>query len=305
MSQASPVTTSAAISLGTIADVPSQASQRPSVATIRKVLREPIGLAGLVIIVTLITVAILAPVIAPYPPDDQPGRRLDAPSATYWLGTDDLGRDIFSRLLYGARVSLQVGIIAVGIALIIGGILGLLSGYYAGVVDSVIQRLVDILLAFPTLILVIALTTVMGASTSTAMIAIGIAYSPAIARVVRGATLQVRQEQYVEAGKTIGVGPVRMILRHVSPNIAAPVIVQCTLLLSTAILAEAALSFLGLGTQPPAASWGAMLGAGRKYMETAPWVAIFPGVAISITVLGFNLLGDALRDALDPRLRQQ
>jgi peptide/nickel transport system permease protein len=305
MSQASPVTTVTALPLEAFADVAVTGSARPGMATFRKVLREPIGAVGLVIIVTLITVAILAPVIAPYPPDDQPGQRLEAPSATYWLGTDDLGRDIFSRLLYGARVSLQVGIIAVGIALVIGGILGLLSGYYAGTVDSLIQRLVDILLAFPTLILVIALTTVMGASTSTAMIAIGIAYSPAIARVVRGATLQVRQEQYVEAGKTIGVGPVRMILRHVTPNIAAPVIVQCTLLLSTAILAEAALSFLGLGTQPPAASWGAMLGTGRKYMETAPWVAIFPGVAISITVLGFNLLGDALRDALDPRLRQR
>jgi peptide/nickel transport system permease protein len=253
----------------------------------------------------LIVVAILAPVIAPYPPDDQPGSRLEAPSSTYWLGTDELGRDIFSRLVYGARISLQVGIIAVGIALVIGGVLGLLSGYYVGLVDSLVQRLVDILLAFPTLILVIALTTVMGASTTTAMIAIGIAYSPAIARVVRGATLQVRQEQYVDAGRTIGVGPTRMILRHVVPNIAAPVIVQCTLLLSTAILAEAALSFLGLGTHPPAASWGAMLGAGRKYMETAPWVAIFPGISISITVLGFNLLGDALRDALDPQLRQR
>jgi peptide/nickel transport system permease protein len=294
-----------AATLENVADDASGRPQRPGASTIQKVIREPIGLIGLVIIVTLIIVAILAPVIAPYPPDDQPGSRLEAPSSTYWLGTDDLGRDIFSRLLYGARVSLQVGIIAVGIALVIGGILGLLSGYYVGIIDSLIQRVVDILLAFPTLILVIALTTVMGASTTTAMIAIGIAYSPAIARVVRGATLQVRQEQYVEAGRTIGVGPSRMILRHVVPNIAPPVIVQSTLLLSTAILAEAALSFLGLGTQPPEASWGAMLGAGRKYMETAPWVAIFPGLAISITVLGFNLLGDAMRDALDPRLRQR
>jgi peptide/nickel transport system permease protein len=294
-----------AATLEDVADYAPGRPQRPGAGTVRKVIREPIGLIGLVIIVTLIVVAMLAPVIAPYPPDDQPGSRLEAPSSTYWLGTDDLGRDIFSRLLYGARVSLQVGIIAVGIALVIGGILGLLSGYYVGIVDSLVQRLVDVLLAFPTLILVIALTTVMGASTTTAMIAIGIAYSPAIARVVRGATLQVRQEQYVEAGKTIGVGPSRMILRHIVPNIAPPVIVQSTLLLSTAILAEAALSFLGLGTQPPAASWGAMLGAGRKYMETAPWVAIFPGLAISITVLGFNLLGDAMRDALDPRLRQR
>ncbi|MCA9858691.1 MAG: ABC transporter permease [Thermomicrobiales bacterium] len=304
MSQASPVTTMAA-TLGDAAVVSPSRPPRPGAGAFMKVVREPIGLIGLVIIVTLIVVAILAPVIAPYPPDDQPGRRLESPNSTYWLGTDDLGRDIFSRLLYGARVSLQVGIIAVGIALVIGGILGLLSGYYVGIVDALVQRLVDILLAFPTLILVIALTTVMGASTATAMIAIGIAYSPAIARVVRGATLQVRQEQYVEAGKTIGVGPSRMILRHIVPNIAPPVIVQSTLLLSTAILAEAALSFLGLGTQPPAASWGAMLGAGRKYMETAPWVAIFPGLAISITVLGFNLLGDAMRDALDPRLRQR
>ncbi len=271
----------------------------------RRTMREPIGLIGFTVIALLIVVAIAAPIIAPYSVDEQPGRRLEFPSATYWLGTDEFGRDVFSRLVYGARVSLQVGLISVGIALAIGGFLGVVSGYYTGIVDSFVQRLVDILLAFPALILVIALATVLGASTSTAMIAIGIVYAPAIARVVRGATLQVTQEQYVEAGRTIGVGSARMIMKHVVPNIAAPVIVQCTLLLSTAILAEAALSFLGLGTQPPMASWGAMLGAGRKYMETAPFVAIFPGLAISITVLGFNLFGDALRDALDPRMRQR
>jgi peptide/nickel transport system permease protein len=272
---------------------------------LRRVMREPIGLIGAVIIVALIVVAIAAPLIAPYTVDEQPGDRLESPSSIYWLGTDEFGRDIFSRLVYGARVSLQVGIIAVGIALAIGGVLGVVSGYYLGLVDSLIQRLVDILLAFPTLILVIAMATVMGASTNTAMIAIGIVYAPAISRVVRGATLVVMQEQYVEAGATIGGRPLRIMSRYVLPNIAAPVIVQCTLLLSTAILAEAALSFLGLGTQPPMASWGAMLGTGRKYMETAPWVAVFPGLAISITVLGFNLLGDALRDALDPRMRER
>ncbi len=269
----------------------------------RRVIREPMGLVGTAIIVVLIGVALAAPLIAPYSVDEQPGERLESPNRTYWLGTDEFGRDIFSRMVFGAQISLQVGLIAVGIALVFGGAPGVVSGYYLGLVDSVIQRLVDILLAFPTLILVIAMATVMGASTRTAMIAIGIAYAPAVSRVARSATLVVMKEPYVDAAITMGGQPVRIMTRYVLPNIAAPLIVQCTLLLSTAILAEAALSFLGLGTQPPAASWGAMLGTGRSYMETAPWVAVFPGLAISITVLGFNLLGDALRDALDPRLR--
>jgi peptide/nickel transport system permease protein len=272
---------------------------------LRRLIREPIGLIGALAIGLLLVVAIAAPLIAPYDPTEQPGRRLQSPSGEYWAGTDDFGRDIFSRLLYGARVSLKVGVIAVGIALLAGGALGLISGFYGGLVDSLVQRLVDILLAFPTLILVIALATVLGPSTTTAMIAIGIVYSPTFARVVRAPTMVAMREQYVEAGRTIGVGSFRMMLRYVLPNIAAPIIVQVTLSLSTAILAEAALSFLGLGTQPPAASWGSMLGTGRKYMESASWVAIFPGIAISLTVLGFSLLGDALRDVLDPRLRQR
>lgn len=305
MSGAAQVSQLSSGKLGIGVAAPVSRAHGPASDALRRTIREPIGLIGFVVIVLLIAVAVTAPVIAPYSADAQPGRRLQSPSGTFWLGTDEFGRDVFSRLVYGARVSLQVGIVAVGIALAIGGFMGLVSGYHQGIIDSLIQRLVDILLAFPTLILVIALATVMGASTTTAMIAIGIVYAPAIARVVRGATLQVTQELYVEAGKAIGVGSARMMTKHILPNIAAPVIVQCTLLLSTAILAEAALSFLGLGTQPPMASWGAMLGTGRKYMETAPFVAVFPGLAISITVLGFNLFGDALRDALDPKMRQR
>jgi peptide/nickel transport system permease protein len=191
----------------------------------------------------------------------------------------------------------------VGIALLLGATLGLVSGYYLGTVDSLVQRLVDVMLAFPSVILIIAISGVVGPSLGTAMIAIGIVYAPNFARVARGPTLSVAQEQYVEAARTLGAGPLRIILRHVLPNITAPLIVQTTLAFSTAILAEATLSFLGLGTQPPHPSWGTMLGNGRKFMDLAPWVAVYPGLAIMISVLGFNLLGDALRDALDPRLR--
>lgn len=267
------------------------------------VLRRPLGLAGVLIIVTLVLAAILAPWLAPFSPTSQGAPRLLDPGRPYWLGTDEFGRDILSRILYGARVSLQVGAIAVGIAMVIGSAVGVISGFFMGMVDSLVQRVVDIMLAFPAVILIIAISGVLGPSTSTAMIAIGIVYAPNFARIVRGPTIVVMQNQYVEAGRVVGAGSGRLMLRYVLPNVTAPIIVQATLALSTAILAEATLSFLGLGTQPPDPSWGTMLGTGRKYMETAPFVAIFPGLAIAITVLGFNLLGDALRDALDPSLR--
>ncbi|MBI3941614.1 MAG: ABC transporter permease [Chloroflexi bacterium] len=266
--------------------------------------RHPIGAAGIVLVLLLIFVAFAASLISPYDPLAQPSKRLLEPSAQHLLGTDEFGRDIFSRIIFGSRVSLQVGIISVGIALLIGGSLGLVSGYYMGLFDSLLMRVIDIMFAFPSVILIIAIAGVLGPSTTTAMIAIGIVYSPIFARIARGPTLSVMQQQYVEGAQAIGAGQFRIMMRYVLPNIAAPLIVQATLSFSTAILSEATLSFLGLGTQPPDPSWGTMLGAGRKYMELAPWVAIYPGLAIMFAVLGLNLLGDALRDVLDPRLRQ-
>lgn len=271
---------------------------------INALLSQWIGLLGLFLVLSFVIMAVAAPLLAPYDPISQPGGQLEPPSATYLLGTDEFGRDILSRIIYGARVSLQVGIISVGIALLIGGTMGLVSGYYRGMTDAIIGRIVDIMFAFPTIILIIAISGVLGPSLTTAMIAIGIVYAPIFARIVRGPTLSVMQQQYVEAANAIGAGRIRMMTRYVLPNIAAPIIVQATLAFSTAILSEATLSFLGLGTQPPDASWGIMLGTGRRFMELAPWVAIYPGVAIALAVLGWNLLGDALRDALDPQLRK-
>jgi peptide/nickel transport system permease protein len=262
------------------------------------------GMAGLLLVLFFVLLAVAAPWLSPHDPITQPAERLSPPDATYWLGVDEFGRDILSRLIYGARVSLQVGVISVGIALLLGGALGLVAGYYRGWLDSVIGRLVDIMFAFPTVILIIVLAGVLGPSISTAMLAIGIVYAPQFARIVRGPTLSVMQQQYVEGARAIGARQFQVMWRYVLPNIAAPIIVQATLSFSTAILAEATLSFLGLGTQPPDPSWGAMLGTGRKFMELAPWVAIYPGLAIALAVLGWNLFGDALRDALDPRLRQ-
>ena len=270
---------------------------------LRIILRHPLGVVGGTLIVMMVALAALAPLVAPFDPISQPARRLTPPGGAYLLGTDEFGRDIISRLTFGARVSLQVGVISVSIALLIGGVLGLTSGYFLGAVDVIVQRIVDIMLAFPSVILIVALSGVLGPSLLTAMIAIGIVYAPNFARVARGSTLAVAQDQYVEAARALGAGAPRIIFLHVLPNISATLIVQTTLAFSTAILAEAALSFLGLGTQPPDPSWGTMLGAGRRYMELAPWVAIYPGLAIMLSVLGFNLLGDALRDALDPRLR--
>lgn len=266
--------------------------------------RRTSGVVGLLLVLFFIVLAAAAPWVAPHDPIAQPAERLLPPDGTYWLGADEFGRDILSRLIYGARVSLQVGVISVGIALLLGGALGLVAGYYRGWLDSIIGRVVDIMFAFPTVILIIVLAGVLGPSISTAMLAIGIVYAPQFARIVRGPTLAVMQQQYVEGAHAIGARQFQVMVRYVLPNIAAPVIVQATLSFSTAILAEATLSFLGLGTQPPEPSWGAMLGTGRKFMELAPWVAIFPGLAIALAVLGWNLFGDALRDALDPRLRQ-
>ena len=276
---------------------------RRSAAFARK-WRNPIGIIGAVIILITVLIAIFAPLIAPYSPSSQNGKRLLSPGRAHLMGTDELGRDTLSRIIYGARVSLQVGIVAVLIALVIGTTIGVITGFYGGRVDTSIMRVVDIMFAFPGLILAIVIAGLLGPSSRNAMIAIGIVYAPAFARVIRGSVLSVMGEPYLEAGRVIGARSSWLISRYVLPNILAPVIVLTTLYLSTAILSEAALSFLGLGAQPPEPSWGGMLNIARKYMEISPWMAIFPGGAIMIVVLGFNFLGDGLRDILDPRLRE-
>ncbi len=270
----------------------------------RPIQRYPIGFLGAAIVVLVVLLAMSADLITPYDPVWQIDERLTPPNADYILGLDEFGRDVFSRIIYGARVSLYAGIVSViAIALPIGSVLGVLAGYFRGWIDTLLSRLVDIMFAFPALLLAITIVGVLGPSLTNTMIAIGIVYAPTFARIARGSTLGVANLDYITASRTIGAGSQRIIVRHVLPNIAAPLIVQTTLALSTAILIEATLSFLGLGTQPPMPSWGTMLGTGRRYMELAPWVAIYPGVAIMIAVLGFNLAGDGLRDALDPRLR--
>ena len=267
--------------------------------------RNPIGMIGAVIVGITIILAVFAPLVAPYDPASQGSTRLLGASSENLLGTDQLGRDTFSRIVYGARVSLQVGIVAVGIALLLGGAMGLASGFFGGRLDGLIMRFVDILFAFPGLILAIVITGLLGPSVRNAMLAIGVIYAPAFARVIRGSVLSVKNELYMEAGRVAGATNWRLMRLHVIPNIIAPMIVMITVYLSSAILAEAGLSFLGLGTQPPTPSWGGMLNEARMYMERAPLMAIAPGLAIMFIVLGLNFLGDGLRDVLDPRLRER
>jgi peptide/nickel transport system permease protein len=265
--------------------------------------RNPIGLIGAAVVILTVVVALAAPLIAPYDPDAQESERLLPPNEINLMGTDELGRDTFSRIVFGARVSLQVGIISVFIALLIGAVFGIAAGFLQGRTDAWLMRGVDIMFAFPGLVLAIVIAGLLGASRTNAMIAIGLVYAPAFARVIRGSVLSVMSEPYVEAGRVVGATNGRLVRQYVLPNIVAPLIVMVSVYLSSAILSEAALSFLGLGTQPPEPAWGGMLNLARTYMEISPWMAIFPGLAIMIVVLGFNFLGDGLRDILDPRLR--
>ena len=267
--------------------------------------RNPIGLVGAGVVLSMAIVAAAAPLIAPHSPSKAIGKRLLGPAGGHLLGTDELGRDTLSRVIYGAQVSFQVSIIAVLVALVAGGLLGLVSGFYGGWFDSVAMRLVDILFAFPGLVLAIVIAGLLGPSRNNAMLAIGISYSPAFARVVRGSVLSVLNEPYVESGRVIGASNRRIIFRTIAPNIVAPTIVLTTVYLSSAVLAEAGLSFLGLGAQPPQPSWGGMLNSARTYMQIQPWLAVAPGAAIMLLVLGLNFLGDGLRDILDPRLRSR
>jgi peptide/nickel transport system permease protein len=269
----------------------------------RLVRRSPVVAIGAVLIVVVVFLALAAQFIAPYSPVAQIAQPLLRPGPGFLAGTDELGRDELSRLIFGAQVSLYVGILAVSIALAGGATSGILAGFYGGWIDNALMRVMDVLFSLPAIVLAIAITSILRPSLTNAMIAIGIVYAPTFARIARGPTLAVVNLAYIEAARAVGVPNWKIMLRHVLPNVSAPLIVQTTVSLSTAILTEAALSFLGLGTQPPTASWGLMLSAARQYMLIDPWIAVFPGVAIALTVLGFNLLGDGLRDLLDPRIR--
>jgi len=265
-----------------------------------------LAIARLAIISLFLISAITAPLIAPHNPyaHDVPNR-LAAPCWEYLLGKDEVGRCILSRIIYGARISLLIGVIVISIGLAVGVPLGVVSAYYGGKVDFLVQRIVDIMLAFPALLLALMLVALLGRGLFNVMIAVGITIIPIYVRLVRGSVLSIKEEQFAEAAATIGGSDFRIMSRHVLPNCLAPIIIQSTLHIASAILWAAGLGFLGLGVSPPTPEWGAMLGEGRVFLRVAPHVATFPGLAIFITVLGFNLLGDGLRDALDPRLRQR
>jgi ABC-type dipeptide/oligopeptide/nickel transport system permease subunit len=292
------VTTTAA-TLGSVA-----VSRRAGGRRLQRFRQNKLVVVGGLVVLIVVLAAIFAPLLAPHSPYQQfTSDQLVGPSLTYPLGTDELGRDVFSRILYGARISIQVAAISVSIGLLIGGTLGLLAAYHGGAWDMVIMRFADILFAFPSLLLAIAVLAVLGPSLANVMVAIGIIFIPIFVRVTRAAGLVIMQEPYVEASRAGGAGPGKIMARHVLPNAMPPLLVQITLAISYAILSEAALSFLGLGAQPPEPSWGSMLSVGRGFMVFAPWTAFAPGMAIFIAVLGFNILGDGLRDVLDPRLK--
>ncbi|MDP9646482.1 ABC transporter permease [Paraburkholderia caledonica] len=257
---------------------------------------------GAFLVALIVIMALFAPWLTHYDPVQASFMTVrQAPSAAHWFGTDELGRDVLSRLLYGARASLLAGVVSVGIAVVLGVPLGLIAGYFGRFVDGVISRIADALLSIPFLILAIALSAFLGPSLTNAMAAIGISAMPRFIRLTRGQAISVKAEEYVEGARAIGLDHARIMLRYILPNVLPPIIVQASLTVASAIIAEASLSFLGLGQLPPAPSWGSMLNTAKDFVSQAPWMSIFPGVAIFLAVLGFNLLGDGLRDALDPR----
>ena len=278
--------------------------ETPMARAIRQFKRRKGAVLALVVIAIFVAAAVLAPLISPYNPDLQTWTAVrKAPSALHWFGTDDVGRDVLSRVIFGARASLLAGVISVAIAVLVGVPVGLISGYLGGFVDALFSRITDALLACPFLILAIAFAAFLGPSLGNAMIAIGITTTPIFIRLTRGQVMAVKVEDYVEAARAVGNPHWRVALVHILPNILPALLVQATLSIAAAIIAEAALSFLGLGQQPPAPSWGSMLNAAQRFLVNAPWMAIWPGLAIFLTVLSFNLVGDGLRDALDPRSR--
>jgi peptide/nickel transport system permease protein len=276
----------------------------PGRRAIKRLARRRGAMVALGVIVFFALLALLAPGIAPYDPLATSWSAIrKAPSAAHWFGTDEIGRDVLSRVIWGTRASLLAGVVSVSISLACGIPIGLLAGYAGGWVDALISRMTDAMLACPFLILAIALAAFLGPSLTNAMIAIGVSATPVFIRLTRAQVLQVKVEDYIEAARAVGNSPLRIMWRHILPNIVPPLIVQATLAIAAAIIAEAALSFLGLGQQPPAPSWGSMLNTAKNYIDNAPWMAVWPGISIFLLVLSFNLLGDGLRDAFDPRQR--
>lgn len=273
----------------------------------RRLKKSKMAMVGLVILIILVLLAVFANVITDYDEvaiKQNTSRRLEGPSKEHWLGTDEFGRDIFARSIHGARISLMVGIVAVGIAVLVGGTLGAIAGYYGGKVDNVIMRIMDIFLAIPSILLAIAIVSALGSGLFNLMLAIGISSIPGYARIVRASVLTVKSQEFIESARAVGATDFRIIRKHIIPNALAPVIVQGTLGVASAILSTAGLSFIGLGVPKPQPEWGSMLAGGRVYLRDAPHVTTFPGLAIMITILALNLLGDGLRDALDPRLKE-
>ena len=272
---------------------------------LKSLFRSPSAKIGGVIFLILLVIAIFAPIIAPYDPFELGvGQGLTPPNGEHWFGTDEFGRDLFSRIIYGTRLTLQIGVIAVGISMTSGVLIGLVAGYAGGWIETILMRAVDVLFSFTEILIALAAVAVLGPSLTNAMIAVGISSIPFYARVTYGAVLVEKNKDYFRAAQAVGAKHLRLIFRHLLPNVLSPIIVVATVGVSVAILSASALSFLGLGAQPPSPEWGAILAAGRDYFRSAPWITTFPGVAIALTVLSFNLLGDGLREALDPQQRQ-
>jgi len=288
----------------TVEGVPAVPRRTPARRAWRQFRRNRAGLIGGIIILAFLGAGLFAPLLAPEDPyDSYLERTLERPSRESWLGRDELGRDMLSRLIYGARLSLLIGVIAVAIGVILGVPVGALSGYYGGIPDLLVQRAIDVMMAFPGILLAIVLVAILGVGLPQVMVAVGIVSIPTYTRLVRGQVLSLRTQEFIEAARALGASTSRIIARHILPNTMTVVIVQSTLQVAAAILTAAGLGFLGLGAQPPQAEWGAMLSSARQYLRLAPHTVVAPGLAIMITVLGFNLLGDAIRDALDPRMR--
>src|SRR5258705_13284497 len=284
------------------ADIALPRELSPGERALRRLLRRRGAMVGLAVVVFFVALAIFASWIAPYDPLATSWSAVrQAPSAAHWFGTDEIGRDVLSRVIWGTRASLLAGVVSVSISLMLGVPIGLAAGFLGGFADALISRITDAFLACPFLILAIAMAAFLGPSLTNAMIAIGVSATPIFVRLTRAQVLNIKVEDYIEAARAVGNPPLRIALRHVLPNITAPLIVQATLAIAAAVIAEASLSFLGLGQQPPAPSWGSMLNTAKNYVDQAPWMSIWPGLSIFLLVLSFNLLGDGLRDALDPR----